>query len=586
MAESMTVERALRWLKELQGERTQLEAEWLIDDDLARLNYKFAVPDAVRAAGRKITPPTPYHIIRTMADLIAMEFRIHVEPLNGEVKLDTEAADAVERWVGAWLWRCAMDAPLRGDDPPFRANVKLMALRGMSYLRVLYKPDAIPPAPKRREFVGAGSTKLYERAQVRWQRDSANVNPILLQCRDPMAVYEDNDLIIESYERRIRDVRAEFPDEFGDRTGTVSWVEVWTPEDILYIADGREVERKADGKLVGGNPYGFVPYAAAYAGGGLGSEIAPGGLRGGPERRVWGMLRPLRSMLEEAGRRWTQLGEINHEQAWRLPIWSNAELLAQYPGLKQVLMGPDAEVQLPSGVQLEFSQPMPPTATVMQEIMAIDAVINEAGIPTLLTGMRPPGVDTARQTELLAAFATTFLGPVVEAANAQASTVAHFALKILADVIDEPVSLRGRHGKETGRFTLDPKTDIRGHWFPDVTFKPGLPMDKTALAAQGETVKGVISRERWLTDFYGIEDAKAEIDKARDERFQAGFDAALIATPGVQQAVVADATAAVTPETTPVPPVPAGAPAQRVESATAPMQSPTMPAPQSMGAPA
>jgi len=167
--------------------------------------------------------------------------------------------------------------------------------------------------------------------------------------------------------------------------------------------------------------------------------------------------------------------------------------------------------------------------------MEIDMILREIEKdtgPDLLGGFRPVGVNTARQTEILAQFARLKMGPFVEAMNTVFSWACHMALVIIDDVISEPVSFIGQVGKHFNRHTIDP-SKLRGHWWPQVVCKSALPVDKAANWQLGQLLLPLIGPEKTLEDYADREDAQADIKAGRVAMIENQLLTALLANPEV-----------------------------------------------------
>ncbi len=520
---ALTADTVREFWTEKRQEMTLLMAEWAADDKLCNLAYDLsAVPKNDLDRHLNVSPPSPKTKLDRFVDLVTGKTRTHVDPLD-EHGTNKDAAMMVERGLEAWMSQQAESAYLRGEESPARAYARIGALRGCAFLRVLYDVDAIPPKPKGKKEI------------AKWERDKDDALFLLLQVRDPAAMcweFSGNRLsmVVEEYKVGWRELE-QYGVEQPEKGGKVKFTQAWTADSVLYMADDEPLPGYP--KV---NPYGEIPYVMAYAGFGLGTEVNPEG-EGGLERRIWGLLRGSRGMFELFAQLWTQLNIIMTESAWPETELENAEAWEQRPDLK-VEAGTGEPTLIPAGAGLRRTRPLLPTNDLMSFMAAIAHEIELDTGPDLLGGFQSPGVRTARQTEILATFARQKLGPFTEAMNAAFSRACHMALVIIADVIDKPVSFNGSVGKTHNRYTIDP-AKIRGHWWPQVSFMPSLPVDKAANMALWGPLEPYVGPERMLEEGAGIEDAKDALKEGRKAQIKAALLAAVLANPQIHQAASA-----------------------------------------------
>lgn len=540
----LTAETVKEFIAEKRDDMTQLRAEWEADDRLCNLEYDLAaVPPADVKRRLNVSPPSPKTKLDRFVDLVTGETRTHIDPLS-EHNTDKDAAMMVERGLEAWMWQQAESAYLRGDESPARAFARIGSLRGCVFLRVLYDVDAIPPKPK------------GKKEQIKWERDKDDALFLLLQARDPAAMcWEFSSsrlsIVVEEYKVGWRELE-QYGVKEPEKGRRIKFTQAWTADDVLYMAD--------DEPLPGypkTNPYGFIPYVMAYSGFGLGTKVDPAG-EGGLERQIWGLLRGSRKMFELFALTWTQLNIIMTESAWPNIDAVNAEAWEQRPDL-EIKDGTGEATLIPAGADLRRTRSPLPTQDLVAFLAAIAHEIELDTGPDLLGGFKTPGVNTARQTEILATFARQKLGPFTEAMNAAFSRACHMALVIIADVIGKSVSFNGQVGKARNRYTIDPEK-IRGHWWPQVSFMPSLPVDKAANMALWGPLEPYVGPERML-EGVGIEDAKDALKEGRRAQIKAALLAALLANPEIHQAASQQL----------LPPTP--------EPVAPPMQAPGMPMP-------
>jgi len=549
MAEDdLTLERVEDWHKQLKEQRKRVEEQWDIQQKLYDGDYDFKVPDLVTQKGLKLRASKGSQIVHTLAEhMTTEEAQIHCDPRDKENQLDIDAATNVEEWAGAWLHQQSVNAFLELREPPARAASKLLALRDMAVLKVMYDVDAVTNSPERRD---GDTAELYKSAVRRWERDSQNASPILLRTRDPVCVYIDSGgrYAIETYMRSRSEIEDIYDLELKGNAGNsklVKWLECWTPTQRLYAAGGEVLE-------ISKHRYGFIPYVIGYGGWGQGSTMAPGQADnvetdGGMHRMITGALWSVRGELEARARRMTHADFLLHQYAYAMPGITGAT--REIDDDFAVQWGTGNPTVYPEGTQPVWNRPDLPLRDILEFIATVDHDIARATVPDILAGFRPQGVDTARQTELLATFGRMKIGPAIASLNAMFTKALEYALRLIEDVIEQPVTIIGdsrRDPKNPRRiirgctsYTLDP-AELHRVYFPEVRFIPTLPLDRSGNIAMGKQIEDKITRETFLEDYAGMEDGAQEAERKRKEIIADAIDAAILEAtmPAIQAAAI------------------------------------------------
>ena len=204
---------------------------------------------------QRVTMPYASSIVDLVADLAAqMELSLTV-PAAKESQAAKQDADAVEKWLLAWF-----ESNQTRQHKNYSADLAFLgAQRGACVLRTLFVDSALE--------------------RVNGERSIKRM-PIVLQARDPRTVYWQDgldglDVVVESWERPLREIRVLYPDVLPDLAGRdkVEWTEVWTKDIRCYFANGEAV--KVRGKAVIPHGLGCNPYVVgmrAYAARGLGER--------------------------------------------------------------------------------------------------------------------------------------------------------------------------------------------------------------------------------------------------------------------------------------------------------------------------
>ena len=165
-------------------------------------------------------------------------------------------ATLMQRWGYGQL---RMEREMGKIDPTLQNGFDLL-LRGAACKKIVHDADmVVGKAPKK------GSTRYddwYDRAISSW--------PFVSRAIDPMSVYPSPDdrrplaYIIEKQTRTAGYVKGRYPawddpDYKKNPARRVEWLEYWSEEQYIALADGVEV-------FVRDNPYGFVPYIFEWSG--------------------------------------------------------------------------------------------------------------------------------------------------------------------------------------------------------------------------------------------------------------------------------------------------------------------------------
>jgi hypothetical protein len=281
--------------------------------------------------------------------------------------------------------------------------------------------------------------------------------------------------------------------------------------------------------------------------------MAPGesdntGGSSGLHRQITGALWAVRSELKTRARRTTQMDFLLHQNAYADPIILGAQDGVMPEGWV-MQMGTGIPTVMPDGTTVDFNRPNLPMRDLLEMITLLDMDIARATGPDILAGFRPQGVNTARQTELLAAFGRMKIGPAITSLNAMFTKALEYALRLVEDVGQKPITLirasvrdqtTGRRLRGRAAYTLDP-AELHKVYFPEVTFIPTLPFDRAGSIAMGKQLEGDISTETRLEKYAGIEDGSMEVRKRRKEDYANAVRQMIIENPALVQAIQAAA---------------------------------------------
>lgn len=282
---ALEVPRLYEMLKQYHGQRINNARRWQQYYDQDPTVVRHLVAGGLRLFRSSLATEVVDAIadrVRTDEPEVRFRHRAASEPAR-------EHAILMER-LGRQVLRADME---RGEVDPYAQAVRDMALRGECVIKRLHDPER-PPEPVKSQ------TEDYEKALAEWEARTAAGWPLMpARPVDPLTFFLPPNATypyayaVELQTRRSGELKGKYPDwwtkvlkdgtrkngqtvkltdtQIQDAQRAVEWLEYWSPDQYIVVADGVEVEN-----LSKKNPYGVVPYVHSYSGlGRIDDESAP-----------------------------------------------------------------------------------------------------------------------------------------------------------------------------------------------------------------------------------------------------------------------------------------------------------------------
>jgi len=371
----------------------KLRAEQDIDYQMYDLEYSFTMPEEAD----KVTYMGPRADVDTIVDHLIPDLVLtEVEPKQ-DISASRRAIANKHEHVYNAAWYLADLQALEYDAPsPLRAAAKDGIIAGEFCLEVQDQRYLWGPRPR----------KSDREAFERWERRKKEISPVYIGVVDPRMVYTDPSRPSRwqalEYQRETVDIVAQL--EMWEESGvpviwpgglksgakwaandTRKWGEYWgvnsEGEHIkCFLVDDVVVVEPVE------NPLGFLPFVKRNSGGGRGGPMTP------PDKRVWGILRTVRSFYEAISRRLTQVDSMVGNHAWGTWV-ATGDTQAMHFDLR-----PNGVSEIPEGSTLQpyYGEPgvLQPILEELRELMSL---AQWATAPQVLRGQKQPGTQAAYQ---------------------------------------------------------------------------------------------------------------------------------------------------------------------------------------------
>ena len=406
-------------------------------------------------------------------------------------------------------------------DPTLQCGMHLL-LRGAACKKITVDVDSLAGKPPRK-----GSAMHDE-----WEDKAMTAWPFVVRTIDPMAVYPSPDdrrpldYIVEKQMRTAGAVKRAYPnwqdpDYKRNPARKVEWLEYWSDEQYVVLADKEEVINKP-------NPYGFVPYIFEWSG--LGRVH----YSNDPMYLSEGVLTTIAGELEDEVRLRTS-ASVQTQMHVFPPILTidDPQTVAQQFGV-----GPGKVIQHTPQNPPEYMKFPPPNENLFRNLEIAYANISRRSSPAL-SGGRSPGVSYGVQQAQMIGQALKSISPIVSTLDRIGTQTLNMMAR-MAKKLDVHQVLEGTQEDGPRYFTTGPK-DF-SHYNFDVTFEVVDPAenDRSLLTGMGLFRGGALSK-RTLWEKYAkhvIEDAdEEEMRMLEDSVFQWMVQTGMIAQAALQPEV-------------------------------------------------
>lgn len=413
-----------------------LRGEQDIDYGMYDLEYTFTMPEEAD----KITYMGPRSDVDTIVDHLIPDLVLtEVEPKKDISSARRAIANKHEHLYNA-LWYLADLQALEYDAPsPLRAAAKDGIIAGEFCLEVHDQTYLWGPKPR----------KSDRQAYERWEQRRKAISPVYIGVVDPRYVYTDpsrpSRWQVLEYDRQVVDIIAQLSlwEEAGvpviwppslkaglrwESNQTVKWQEYWGINDEgeyikCFLVDEDVVVPPME------NPLGFLPFVKRNAGGGRGGPMTP------PEKRVWGVLRTVRSFYEAISRRLTQVDSMVGNHAWGTWVAKGNTEEMHFD------LRPNGVSTIPEDADLKpYYGEAGVIQPVLEELRELMSLAQWATSPQVLRGQKQAGTQAAYQYVLQLQEARLKIVGLKRALELAMSEVARRAALIIKH-LDEPVSL-------------------------------------------------------------------------------------------------------------------------------------------------
>lgn len=259
--------------------------------------------------------------------------------------------------------------------------------------------------------------------------------------------------VIRFYKVRAEWVRAHFPgweQVRGKIVGDVSFYEVWTKDEVGYVADNRWAMSPRK------HSYGLIPYTQYWAQTGISTT----GNR--PDHLYQGLGHGNYAMISAQSQLASQFIDITKKTAW-----ASREFAGPTALVKDVIANysdePGAYNHIPPGVSVNKSDVVEAPQSIIVGKEILDDAIEEATVSKIARGQKPSGAASGYHSAVLAGIAALNFGSVQEATERGIQRDNELYLRIVELVIRDRVTVWGKTEAGNLDATITPK-DIRGHY--------------------------------------------------------------------------------------------------------------------------
>ena len=414
---------------------------------------------------------------------------VDFRPAGGSVAAQKHA-NMMKRWGFAQMRKERLMAVL---DPNLQCGFDLL-LRGAACKKIIVDVDATMEAPPKR-----GSAAYRE-----WEARAYRTWPFVSRTIDPLSIFpcpgtkKPLDYIIERQTRYAGEIMSLYPEwtnpeKKRNPTRAIEWLEYWSEDQYLAMADGVEVFNRD-------NPYKLVPYIFEWSG--MGRVHADND----PASLAVGILSSIIGELEEEVRLKTAISVQTQMHVFP-PI-----LTVEDPRkvAKEFGVGPGKVIRHPPGHPPEYMQYPAPNENMYRFLDVIQGNISRVQ-STALSGGRDPGVRFGVLQAQMIGQALTTIAPIIGTIDVIGTRSLNMMIT-LARELDLHMALEGSMEPTEPSHRLSGKDFTHENFH--VTFEAVDPAENDRALLVGESLRrnGDISRHTLWTKYakHVVEDPEEE----------------------------------------------------------------------------
>ena len=440
---------------------------------------------------------------------------VDFRPAGGSVAAQKHA-NLMKRWGFAQMRKERTMAVL---DPNLQCGFDLL-LRGAACKKIIVDVDSTMEAPPKR-----GSAAYRE-----WEARAYRTWPFVSRAIDPLSIFpcpgtkKPLDYIVERQTRYAGEIMSLYPewanpDKKRNQTRAIEWLEYWSEDQYLAMADGVEVFNRD-------NPYKIVPYIFEWSG--MGRIHADND----PSNLAVGILSSIIGELEEEVRLKTAISVQTQIHVFP-PI-----LTVEDPRkvAKEFGVGPGKVIRHPPGHPPEYMQYPAPNENMYRFLDVIQGNISRVQ-STALSGGRDPGVRFGVLQAQMIGQALTTIAPIINTIDVIGTRSLNMMIS-LGRELDLHMALEGSMEPTEPSHRLSGKDFTHENFH--ITFEAVDPAENDRALLVGEALRrnGDISRHTLWTKYakHVVEDPEEEDLNLLEEKVME----MLISTGQLGQAVLSE----------------------------------------------
>lgn len=341
-------------------------------------------------------------VLSTARDLVE-NFVNHIDLSNARVSVNRNKTSTVSNEESRALRTFSLGIlymmMVEPDLSVWRTMGKHFSLYGLTAVQTLYKADAWPGRPLRKEDENDDDFKSRE---SEFKDKKLSVLPIVVRAVHPRNVYPDpayggRQYVVEYHQKMVFDVLQRWPrwnNPMGRKMGDATeYKTLWTPTIRYEEADGMPL---LPGKGIDKHGYGFLPWTFIETG--LGNVSADGDL----SKRYVGILRYIKDMLISESRNFSMGDVILKYGAWPVStlegegaeeVAANTKISQRYGSL----------TVLPPGVTMKKQAPDVPPDAIRTQLSIVSEYIAASMGPRSTRGLSETGVRSGVDRERILA---------------------------------------------------------------------------------------------------------------------------------------------------------------------------------------
>lgn len=438
--------------------------------------FDFYVPEGAD----KVNLGTFRSIIKTLVS--------HVNPVSVDITVPPPGPRGQGRAAVIEEFLSGAHHQLEEDTPWRRDIIRHQGLYGVGWQKVEFEGSEwaeVPVPPPEGE-----SDEEYRKELQAFQEKRNITFPFISEAINPQELIWDSvsirpRWIIRFYDTDAAWVSAHFPEWKGRTSGKVKFLEVWTTDQVAYVADDQWAMSPEDhGYNTSSNSIGpWVMFDPNQGNKTVGAK---------PHQKWQGIvINGELDMHRAQSRLFSQLLTITGTNAWPVDDFTGPRGITE-DVMSEYETAPGSRNYLPPNVQRNRSDIADAPQSVITTKQMADEAIEEASVPAVARGQRPTGAASGFHTAVLAGIASLNFGGVVDATQRGFQGTNMVMLSIVENVIRDSVSVFGM----TDAGTLDAKikpSQIRGHYVSIVRFSSVSPEEQERKANLWSTL--------WRTGF-------------------------------------------------------------------------------------